>query len=155
LFSYYGKFIIIAATKGKYSSIFLMLPERTEILPTGNTPYILLDPEGFIKIKGKGMVINETEDLNNMYAWIDLYVKNPAEVTYVSICFEYLNSFCTAKLVNILRKLLEVVEKKKKLVVYWYYEEDDNDILERGEYISTTFNMPFEFITIGDISSCC
>lgn len=127
-----------------------MKPGKTEILPTGNTPYFLLDPEGFIKIKGKGMVINETNNLKTIYAWIDLYVKNPAEVTYVTICFEYLNSFCTAKLVTILRKLLEVVANKKKLVIYWYYEEDDNDILERGEYISTTFNMPFEFIRIDD-----
>ena len=132
-----------------------MKPGKTEILPSGNTPYFLLDPEGFIKIKGKGMIINETDNLRKIYAWIDLYVKDPPEVTSVAICFEYLNSFCTAKLVTILRKLVEVVANKKKLVIYWYYEEDDNDILERGEYISTTFNMPFEFIKIDDAGSYC
>ena len=132
-----------------------MKPGKTEILPAGNTPYFLLDPEGFIKIKGKGMVINETDSFKIIYAWIDLYVKDPPEVTYVTICFEYLNSFCTAKLVTILRKLLEVVANKKKLVIYWHYEEDDNDILERGEYISATFNMPFEFIKIDDAGAFC
>ncbi len=132
-----------------------MKPGKTEILPSGNTPYFLLDPDGFIKIKGKGMVINDTDDLRKIYAWIDLYVKDPPEVTYVTICFEYLNSFCTAKLVTILRKLLEVVANKKKLVIYWHYEEDDNDILERGEYISATFNMPFEFIKIDDAGAFC
>ncbi|NLJ42486.1 MAG: DUF1987 domain-containing protein [Bacteroidales bacterium] len=128
---------------------------RTEILPTANTPYFLLDPEGIIRIKGKGMVINETNTLNNIYAWLDLYVKSPAEITYVSICLEYLNSFCTGKLVTILKKLMEVVADKKKLVIYWYYEEDDNDILERGEYISSTFNIPFKFIMTDDIGNCC
>lgn len=132
-----------------------MQPERTEILPTGNTPYFLLDPEGFIRIKGKGMIINETNNFKNIHAWLDLYIKSPAEVTYVTICLEYLNSFCTAKLVTILKKLIEVTAVKKKLVIYWYYEEDDNDILERGEYISATFNMPFEFIRTDDIVTCC
>ena len=101
------------------------------------------------------MVINETDSFKSIYAWIDLYVKDPPEVTYVTICFEYLNSFCTAKLVTILRKLLEVAANNKKLVIYWHYEEDDNDILERGEYISATFNMPFEFIKIDDAGAFC
>lgn len=132
-----------------------MQPGRIQILPTGNTPFVLLDPEGIIRIKGKGMIINETNNLNNIYTWLDLYVKSPAEITYVSICLEYLNSFCTAKLVTILKKLMDVVANKKKLVIYWYYEEDDSDILERGEYISSTFNMPFEFIMTDDIGNCC
>ncbi len=115
----------------------------------------MLDPEGIIRIKGKGMVINETNNLGCINTWLDHYVKCAAEITYVSICLEYLNSFFTVKLVTILKKLMEVVADNKKLVVYWYYEEDDNDILERGEYISASLNIPFEFIMTEDIGTCC
>lgn len=41
----------------------------------------------------------------------------------------------------------------KKFVIQWYYEEDDDDILERGEYISSSFNIPIEFIPVNDISA--
>ena len=43
--------------------------------------------------------------------------------------------------------------KMKKVVIRWYYEEDDDDILERGEYISSAFNIPIEFIAVSDISA--
>lgn len=131
-----------------------MGPDKIQILPTGNTPFILLDPAGFIKIKGKGMVINEIESYNTTMSWLDQYLASPAEVTYVSIALEYLNSFYTARLVTILQKIIQVTIAKKKLVVFWYYEEDDNDILERGEHISSTFNIPIEFLMTRDINNC-
>jgi len=37
-------------------------------------------------------------------------------------------------------------------VVQWYYEEDDEDILERGEYISSTLNIPITFIKTNHIA---
>jgi hypothetical protein len=86
--------------------------------------------------------------------WIDEYLSNPAEITYVNIAFEYLNSFSTTILVSILRKLSQVILQSKKLVIQWYYEEDDEDILERGEYISSTFDIPIKFIIINNIASC-
>jgi hypothetical protein len=78
--------------------------------------------------------------------WIDEYLSNPAEITYVIIAFEYLNSFSTTILVSILRKLSQVILQSEKLVVQWYYEEDDEDLVERGEYISSAFNIPITFI---------
>jgi hypothetical protein len=52
-----------------------------------------------------------------------------------------------------LRKLKEVILKSKKLVIHWYYEEDDEDMYERGEYISLTFDIPFTFILTDHISA--
>ena len=43
--------------------------------------------------------------------------------------------------------------QNRKLVIQWYYEHDDYDILERGEYISSTFNIPIEFIITDSIAS--
>ena len=85
--------------------------------------------------------------------WIENYILDPAETTYVIISFEYLNSSSTTILVSIIRKVSAVMLKMKKFVIRWYYEEDDDDILERGEYIASAFNLPIEFIAVTDISA--
>ena len=124
--------------------------DEIHILPTKNSPEFLFNPEGIFKIKGRGLFGNKTEVSDQITDCIDTYIINPAEITYVIIKFEYLNSFSTTILVSLLRKLSQVILKSKKLVIQWYYEEDDDDILERGEYISESFNIPITFIMIND-----
>jgi SiaC family regulatory phosphoprotein len=116
------------------------------ILPTDNTPEFLFGPDGMLKIRGRGLYGNKTKETEQLMNWIDEYLLNPAEITYLTIAFEYLNSFSTTVLVTIMRKLSQVILKSGKLVIQWYYENEDEDILERGEYISSTFNIPIEFI---------
>jgi hypothetical protein len=131
-----------------------MQTTKLHILPTDNTPGIILDPEGIIKIKGKGMALSNIDVSGQIMSWLDDYVIDPAEITYVSIAFEYLNSFCATRLVSILRKISQVVMHHGKYIIHWYYEEDDEDILERGEYISDALNMPVTFIMTYDIKNC-
>ncbi len=121
------------------------------ILPTHNTPEFILKPEGIIKIKGRGLIENKAEVTEQIINWIDEYHNNPAEITYFIIGFEYINSLFTTVLVSIIRKLSQVILRSGKLVIQWYYEEDDEDILERGEYISSTFNIPITFVVANDI----
>jgi hypothetical protein len=128
---------------------------KINIPGTENTPEIVLDPEGTIKIKGKGMALNNVAFSGQIMNWIEAYVNSPAETTYVIIAFEYLNSFCTTKLTSLLKKISEVILQKHNYQIKWYYEEDDEDILERGEYISATLNMPINFIMTYDIKTCC
>jgi hypothetical protein len=120
--------------------------DKIHILPTNKTPEIVLDPEGTVLIKGRGLTINKAEVSTQIMNWIDTYIDNPAEVTNVIVEFEYLNSFSTTILVSMLKKLLQVCQQSKKVLIQWYYDEDDEDILERGGYISSTINIPFEFI---------
>lgn len=131
-----------------------MQSTKLHILPTDNTPGIILDPEGIIKIKGRGMALNNIEDSGQIMSWLEDYVSDPAEITYVSIAFEYLNSFCATRLVSILRKISQVVLHRGKYIIHWYYEEEDDDILERGEYISDALNMPISIIMTYDIKNC-
>jgi hypothetical protein len=128
---------------------------KLNILSTDSTPGVILDPEGIIKIKGRGMALNNIGVSGQIMDWIDAYINNPAEFTSVSIAFEYLNSYCTTKLVLILNKISQVVLHKKKYLINWYYEDDDYDILERGEYISETLNIPVNFVMTYDIKNCC
>jgi len=122
------------------------------ILPTDNTPEFIFRPDGMIKIRGRGLFGGRTETTDQLGNWIDEYITNPTEITYVILAFEYLNSFSTTLLVSMLRKFSQVLIQSGKLVVQWYYEEDDEDILERGEYISSTFNIPIIFILTNHIA---
>jgi hypothetical protein len=129
-----------------------MAAGKLHILPTGNTPEFSFNSEGIIKIRGRGLVGNNSEVVQSIMDWIDEYLSSPADITYVVIALEYLNSFSAALLVSVLRKLTLVALQSARLDIHWYYEEDDEDICERGEYISETLNIPIKFIVVTNIS---
>jgi len=129
-----------------------MILDELHILPTDNTPEVLLKPEGIIKITGRGLIAEKIEVFGQILNWIDEYINNPADKTDVIIAFEYLNSFSTVFLVTVLRKLIQINHSRKILKIYWYFEDGDDDILERGEYISSAYNIPIEFIMTDDIT---
>jgi hypothetical protein len=122
------------------------MPGEIHLLPSDSTPEYHFCTDGMLKIRGKGLYKNKTEDVEEVLNWIAEYLQNPADITYVIVAFEYLNSLSTVIIVSILRKLAEVILQSKKIVIQWYYEEDDEDMFERGEYISLTFGIPITFI---------
>jgi hypothetical protein len=129
-----------------------MITEEVHILPTKNTPEVLLNPKGIIKIKGRAIHESITGVPEQILKWIDSYLTEPAELTEISITLEFLNSFNTVILTSILKKISQVILSGKNLVIYWYYEEDDVDLFERGEYISSVINIPFKFIITDNIA---
>ncbi|MDQ1297415.1 MAG: hypothetical protein QG611_1397 [Bacteroidota bacterium] len=130
-----------------------MKKEKVHILPTNNTPEILLNPRGIIEIKGRAIEEYETDLPKQIMMWIDAYLLSPAESTEVTIALEYMNSYNSIIISSFLRKLSQVSQQSKKLVIKWYIEEDDDDLLERAKYISSTFNIPIEFILTDDVNS--
>jgi len=129
-----------------------MIIDEVHILPTNTTPEVLLNPEGYIKIKGRAIAEDRPNFPEKIVDWIDGYLLNPAETTEVIIALEFLNSFNTIILTSILKKIALLIPQGHKLVVNWYYEEDDDDIFERGGYISSTLDIPISFITTRSIS---
>jgi hypothetical protein len=131
-----------------------MIPTKNEIhiLRTNQTPEFILNNEGIIKIRGRGLYCDKPELSDQIISWIDDYLNNPPKITYVTIAFEYLNSLSSAILVSILRKLSQIILQSKKLVVQWYYEVDDENILDRGEYISSCCDIPIEFIVTNNVT---
>jgi hypothetical protein len=116
------------------------------ILPTESTPEVHFSQDGIIKIRGRAVTVYKTEFLEQMMKCIDVYLKNPAEITYVDIAFEYLNSYGTIVFTKVLKELSKVNLQSKKLIIQWYYEEEDVDILECGQSISSKINVPIKFI---------
>lgn len=123
------------------------------VLPTHNTPEVILSLEGFIKIKGRALMVNNTEIPEQMTNGFETYLSNPPETTDVIIALEYLNSFSTTILVSFLRKILQTIILPKKLTIKWYYEEDDEDMLELGKYLSEICEIPIKIVMTNDITS--
>jgi hypothetical protein len=125
-----------------------MVLRKIHILPSEINPELILDPVGIITIKGRFLVLNPTDVPVQIVSWIDEYLGTPAESTEVIIALEYLNSFGTKNLMSILKQLSKVIKQNKKIVIRWYYEEDDEDMIDRGEYISSVLNVPIEIIMV-------
>jgi len=122
--------------------------EELRVSPTKNTPEIILNPQGIIRIKGRSIHENVTDFFEPVEDWISEYITVPAEITSVDMNLEYFNSASAKVFIHILQKVTYVTLKHKKFVFNWYYEEGDEDILERGEYFASILDVRFNFIKI-------
>ena len=122
--------------------------EEVRIQPTKNSPEIVLNPDGVIKIRGRSIHENAAEFFEPVDAWISEYINHPAEVTCIDIVLEYFNSASARMFITLFQKITYVTLKNKKFVFNWYYEDGDEDILERGEYFATILDIPINFIKI-------
>ena len=97
-----------------------------QIIPlTKNTPEVILDPKGIIKLTGRLIPENAEDFFNPIEEWINEYFKNPADITTVEICIEYINSTGTTYLLDIIHKITYIHLKKntKKFLINWYYKD--------------------------------
>jgi hypothetical protein len=122
--------------------------EELRISPTKNTPEIILNPEGIIKIRGRSIHEDVTEYFAPVEEWITDYITDPAELTCVEMSLEYFNSASAKVFIHLLQKVTYVTLKHKKFIINWYYEDGDEDILERGEYFASILDVPISFIKI-------
>lgn len=122
--------------------------KELKISPTKNTPEIVLNPEGIIRIRGRSIHENVTEYFAPVEEWITEYIESPAEVTCVDMNLEYFNSASAKVFIHLLQKITYVALKHKKFVFNWYYEDGDEDILERGEYFASVLDVPFNFVKV-------
>jgi hypothetical protein len=119
--------------------------EELRISPTKNTPEILLNPEGIIRIRGRSIHENVTDFFTPIEDWVTQYIIDPADLTCVDINLEYCNSASAKVLIHMLQKITYVTLKNKRFIFNWYYEDGDDDILERGEYFAAILDVPFNF----------
>ena len=88
--------------------------KELKILPTKDTPEIILKPDGIIKIKGRSMNRYASEYFKQMEDWVDKYVNDPADLTCVDIYLEYLNVTNIRIYVSMLKKIESIKLKNKK-----------------------------------------
>jgi hypothetical protein len=122
--------------------------DELKLQPTKNTPEVILNPEGIIRIKGRSIHENVIDVFAPVDEWVTQYIRNPAELTCVDMNLEYFNSASAKVFIQLLQKITYVTLKHKKFKFNWYYEEGDDDILERGEYFASILDVPFNFIKL-------
>lgn len=122
--------------------------DEFKLTPTKNTPEVILNPEGIIRIKGRSIHENVIDVFTPVDEWVTQYIRNPAELTCVDMNLEYFNSASAKVFIQLLQKITYVTLKHKKFKFNWYYEEGDDDILERGEYFASILDVPFNFIKL-------
>jgi len=120
------------------------------ILSTINTPEVILDPTGKIKLTGRLISENPMDFFTPIEKWINEYFYNPAKITYIEISLEYINSVGTKFLINIMNEIthIQLRKNKEKFEINWYYEDIDEDMLEKGTFLSMALEIPFNFIRI-------
>ena len=123
---------------------------RKKISPTRNTPEVILDPTGIIKFTGRLIPENAEDFFKPINEWIEEYFCNPAEITRIEICLEYINSVGTKYLLHIFHLITHTYLKKnkRKFIISWCYSDDDEDILEKGKIFSSDLDVPFNFIKV-------
>ena len=125
-----------------------MYKNQQLISPTKNTPEVILDRKGTIKLTGRLIPENAEDFFNSIEEWINEYFYNPAEITCVEISLEYINSVGTKYLLDLIHKITHIHLRKdnKKFIINWYYKDEDEDILEKGTFYSSNLDVPFNFI---------
>jgi Domain of unknown function (DUF1987). len=123
--------------------------KELRIAPSKNSPEIILNPNGMIKILGRSIHENVTEFFIAVEDWVAEYIEVPADITCVDMNLEYFNSASAKVFIHLLEMIKHVSLKNKKFIFNWYYEDGDEDIFERGEYFASVLDVPFNFIKTG------
>jgi hypothetical protein len=122
--------------------------EELRIPRTKNTPEVILQPSGTVKIRGRSIHENSAVFFEPVQEWVTEYIRDPADLTTVDMSLEYFNSASAKILINLLLKITHVTLKNKKFIINWYYEEGDEDILERGEYFASILEVKINFVRV-------
>ncbi len=122
--------------------------DRIEHEPTSKTPYVLLDPKGRIKFRGRSIPEDVSLFYEDILNWVQTYSKAAAPSTEVDVEMEYLNSGTSKYMLKILKVIKDIDVKGKELKINWIYEEGDDDIMERGEYYASILDLKIKFIEI-------
>ena len=133
-----------------FKKISTLIKNQKIISPTKNTPEVILDPKGIIKMTGRLIPENAIEFFNPIDEWISDYFKYPADITTVEIRLEYINSVGSRFLLNLIHKIAHDYLKKNnnKFLINWYYKDEDEDMLEKGRFFSLDLDIPINLIKI-------
>ena len=115
---------------------------------TKTTPEVILDSEGYIKIKGKSIPEDPLLFFKPLKNWVTEYIEHPAEITCVDFILENINGD-SVKYFHTLFQILSYVKlRNKKLIINWYYNEEEDDMIEYGKSFSSDIGVPFNFIRL-------
>ncbi|MCU0430890.1 MAG: DUF1987 domain-containing protein [Cytophagaceae bacterium] len=109
---------------------------------TQKTPYIYLDANGMIEIRGSSYPENCRGFYKPVLSWVSEYSQSPAQRTQVNFYFKYFNTSTSGIVMDILSSLKKC---SKPVQVTWTYDDGDEETLLSGQNFSELLEMKFEY----------
>ena len=122
-----------------------------KIEATTFTPEINFDIENntlsFLKVSKPA---NAIDFYGPVFEFIDNFEKvkvksKIAKELVIDFNFDYFNT-ATAKIIyELLEKFKKIQKQGVNIIINWYYHPEDDDLLEEGEIMSESLDLPFNF----------
>jgi len=107
---------------------------KMEQLPTGSTPYVLIDEEkGYMKLEGRFFHEKVTDIFKEINDWLNDYLTTDFGEFVFNFELDYINSSASKLLFNMLLNLDKYASDKKKIIVNWISNENNEIMIEYGE----------------------
>lgn len=121
--------------------------ENLKIEGTKQSPFVDFNQTtGFLEISGRSIPENSFEFYNPLLEWLMEYAQNPKGKTTLKIYLEYFNTSSSKYILEVLKKLKEILKSPgAEVQVDWYYDEDDDEMLETGEDYEDVTGLNFEY----------
>lgn len=107
-----------------------------------------LAADGQLLLAGRSIPDNALELYSPMLAWLDKYLKQPAQHTQVDFRLIYFNSSSAEYILEMLRRLEELNQNGHTVNVNWFFEPDDEDMQQIGEDFTTMVKLPFHLVKL-------
>ncbi|MCK5028154.1 MAG: DUF1987 domain-containing protein [Bacteroidales bacterium] len=101
----------------------------------------------FLKVSKPG---NAIDFYKPVFEFIDNFEKSKvkskiAKELVIDFNFDYFNT-ATAKIIyELLEKFKNIQEQGVNVIINWYYHPEDDDLLEEGEIMSESLDLPFNY----------
>ena len=101
---------------------------------TTSMPYLLVDEEkNYMKLEGRSFHESVTEFFEDIFNWLDVYLKSDFGTFTFDFEMNYFNSSTSKLLHNMLMKMDQYATDDKKIIVNWITTDDNDIIIECGE----------------------
>jgi len=116
---------------------------------TPKTPGIILDPaNGTILIKGRSIPENSLAFYQPVLEAMDEYANAPKDYTKMTIQLDYFSTSSSKCILDLFKKLENIMKKGKTAEIYWLYEDKDDNIRDAGADYETMIDVPFKIVAI-------
>jgi hypothetical protein len=120
--------------------------DKLYIKETQYTPEIILDPKGYISIKGKSYPENSFEFYTPIIQWFENYfLTQTNQKTTVDMQIIYFNS-SSSKVFFDLFDMFEEYNAITPIEINWIYDKENENVIEAGEDLKEDFpNLTIRF----------
>lgn len=100
---------------------------------------------GKLNIIGRSIPNNSKEWFDPLFQALDVYSKEPKEMTEINIDLDYLNSDSNRSLMSLFIIAEKMYNCGKHVIVRWHYKNNDTVMYDQGDIFKSLLDLPFSF----------